>query len=508
LEFAAMKTVLRVAFVVTLALIGFAVGPAACGSNNPNGPGSEDGGEDGNCGYNCSATGGGDGGLVLGGGEGGGAPIMYMSGNCSGGGTTSISGTVYDPANVNPIYNVTVYVPGVSLPLPALPDGVSCNSCSDLYSTPVAAAVTDPTGHFSIPNAPVGAKIPLVVQVGKWRMVYTIANVTECQDNPQPDHSLRLPKNHTEGSLPNFAISTGQADSLECLLLRMGVDPGEYTGGAGGAGRLHIFTGYMGAVTQGGTSPDPGMTLWDQDMDINQFDVVLLSCEGQETVNMNQKVMWDYANGGGRVFASHFHYAWFDTGPFATMISPALATWTPGVQLIGGNGASGDVVSSTIVTTLPNGMAFPEGAALSKWLGVVGATGVLGAPAGELPIIYACNNAEVTATNSYSQSWAATDKNSPVPGATEYFSFDLPVGTSAEGKCGRVVYSDLHVSGGAGGTARGSLPGDYASSLEIVPDQCATGVLSPQEKALEFMIFDLSSCLIPIGMVGMPPTVQ
>jgi hypothetical protein len=114
----------------------------------------------------------------------------------------------------------------------------------------------------------------------------------------------------------------------------------------------------------------------------------------------------------------------------------------------------------------------------------------------------------VTATNSYSQSWVATDKNSSVPGATEYFSFDLPVGTSAEGKCGRVVYSDLHVSGGAGGTARGSLPGDYASSLEIVPSQCATGVLSRQEKALEFMSFDLASRLIPIGMVGMPPMVQ
>jgi hypothetical protein len=31
-----------------------------------------------------------------------------------------------------------------------------------------------------------------------------------------------------------------------------------------------------------------------------------------------------YANYGGRVFA-HFHYAWFNTGPFATMISPPLS---------------------------------------------------------------------------------------------------------------------------------------------------------------------------------------
>jgi len=78
----------------------------------------------------------------------------------------------------------------------------------------------------------------------------------------------------------------------------------------------------------------------------------------------------------------------------------------------------------------------------------------------------------------------------------------MPIGTSAEGKCGRIVYSDLHVSGGSGanGATRGpGLMPDYGSSLMICPDQCATGALSPQEKALEFMIFDLSSCLIPIG---------
>jgi hypothetical protein len=329
-------------------------------------------------------------------------------------------------------------------------------------------------------------------------MEYTLNSVTACTDNTQPDHSLRLPKNHTEGNFPNIAISTGNADSLECLLLRMGVDPGEYTGGSGGAGRIHIFTGNlngsMGAVTQGGTSPDPGTNLWDSDTDIEQYDVVLLSCEGGETANMNQKVLYDYGGVGGRVFASHFHYAWFDTGPFATMISPALATWTPTVELLGN-------INSNVVTTLPNGNAFPEGQALQKWLGVVGALGVNGAPSGELPIAYACHNSDVTNANVYSQQWISADKSSPSPGATQYFSFDMPIGTSAEGKYGRIVYSDLHVSG-APGASRGSLPPDYGSSLLICPDQCATGALSPQEKALEFMIFDLSSCLIPIGQMG------
>ena len=501
-----MKTLLRVLLVVTLTFLGFYVGPAACGSSGPNGSGPGDGGpgsDDSMC-YSCTP---GDGYTPppnFGGTSDGSSPgtIQFIHSNCSGTQTT-ISGKVYDPAGKNPIYNVTVYVPGVK-PLPTLPDGISCASCADLYATPKASAVTDADGNFKISpvmsltgNAlvPDGMGIPLVVQVGKWRKQYTLATVSACQDNPQPDGSLRLPKNHMEGDLPNIAISTGAADSLECLLLRMGVDAAEFTGGAGGAGRIHIFTGQGGATTNGGGSPDPGMALWNSDANINKFDVVLLSCEGAETMHMNQQALLDYANGGGRVFASHFHYAWFDTGPFAA-ISPSLATWTTSVQDIGN-------ISTNIVTTLPNGMPFPEGVALSKWLGNVGAL----SSNGELPIIYACHNADVSATNAYAQPWVSADKASPAANATEYFSFDLPVGSSAEGKCGRVVYSDMHVSGGAG-ASRGTLPADYANTLQIVPDQCATGALSPQEKALEFMVFDLSSCLIPPGQDEKPPIPQ
>ncbi|HEX7479232.1 MAG TPA: carboxypeptidase regulatory-like domain-containing protein, partial [Polyangiales bacterium] len=146
--------------------------------------------------------------------------------SCSSG-TTSISGKVYDPAGKNPLYNIVVYVPNE--PVAPLKAGASCDACADLYSgKPVAVALTDGTGAFTIKNAPDGANIPLVVQVGKWRMQTKVANVVRCQDNPQPDKSLRLPKNHTEGDIPNIAISTGGADTLECLLARIGVDKAEY----------------------------------------------------------------------------------------------------------------------------------------------------------------------------------------------------------------------------------------------------------------------------------------
>jgi hypothetical protein len=432
--------------------------------------------------------------------------------SCSAGTTTSISGKVYDPALKDPLYNVTVYVPGG--PLQPLPTGVStgadaCNCGALFKSGAVVSAATAVDGSFKLSNAPVGQQIPLVLQVGKWRRVVHV-NTTQCVDNPQADKSLSLPGTLTGAgpgdNVPEIAVSTGSADTLECLMQRIGLPPSEYVAGAGGTGHVHLYAGGSPGGGGGGGgggigTPEMGTinalpaadtNLWDSQAHLMPYDILLLSCEGGETYNANPPALESYLNAGGRAFGSHFHYAWF-AGPLSThqnYAAPAdwgnaLATWTPGAN---GNTSNGTIVQTLNGSTRP----FPKGVAFYQWLGLVNALGVLGAPAGELPINPARFNSVVTAANTPSQPWVQDDMSSN----TMYFSFDTPVNAQAgpDGGapqyCGRAVFSDLHVGGE-------TMPPDSPPPPPVNASGCTMADLSPQEKALEFMLFDLSSCVIP-----------
>ncbi|HEY2513483.1 MAG TPA: hypothetical protein VGI39_21595, partial [Polyangiaceae bacterium] len=380
----------------------------ACGSNSAvfngdAGTGGDDGG---------TSTGDGGGILVPPSGD---SSIIGTPGNCTGlqcqihscvgGASTTISGIVYDPAGNDPLYNVVVYVPN-SKPSP-LPTGASCDSCASLFTgDPVAAAVTDATGKFTIKNAPDGTNIPLVIQVGKWRRQITIPTVNACQDNFQIDkNQTRLPKDATEGDLPNIAISTGGADSLECLLERIGVSDSEYADGPSGSGHIHIFkgsavpsdagTGLPQPAEVSGTTPSSKDALWDKTSDMTPFDIVLLSCEGEETIGPNQAALVDYTAAGGRVFASHFHYNWFSPttltpvgGGAFSAASPPLASWLAGARPITDPPQGSDSIRGDIVQTLPDGGTFAKGVALDTWLTTVNAL-----QGGQLPIYAPKNNA-------------------------------------------------------------------------------------------------------------------
>jgi hypothetical protein len=424
-----------------------------------------------------------------------------------GGATTTITGKVLDPAGHNPLYNVVVFIPntqgGVLPPIPQGLNSASC-SCAELFAgeEPVVDTLTLADGTFTLKNVPSGTNIPLVVQVGKWRKEIVIPSVAPCTSTAIPGGTVSLPKNASDGmyaSLPNIAVSTGYADTLECLLTRIGVSETEFTGQPASPQHVHVFQG--GSAVLSGYNTNPGgpksaAGLWDKDSDIEQYDIVMLSCEGEPTTGAtaaSSQVVADYVNYGGRVFAEHYHYQFFYNAP---TIFPNLATWDPGE----GNTYT-PPINATIQTTLPNGMPFQEGTALEAWLTNVGAL-----TNNELSIAVPRGDALVGPTNAATP-WAVT-ATGVSPQTTQYFSWDMPFNAPKDDAgvpeyCGRVVFSDLHVSGGDGtGTSE-----DYTAALgTTVPTGCdATATLSPDEDALEFILFDLSSCVTPIGYPPKPP---
>ncbi len=431
----------------------------------------------------CGSTDvGGDG--DAGGGDGdGGGPVDACVGlecfqvSCPGGGTTTVSGTVYAPNGTLPLYNVVVYVPNSAVD--ALPAGATCDRCGQPPSgNPVVQAVTDTAGNFVLENVPVTDNLPLVIQVGKWRRQVTLPAVPACVDTPLPMATTRLPRNKSEGDIPQMALTTGGADALECLLRKIGLDDAEFTN-ASGTGRVHLFTGTGGTprfatTLNGGADFTNATTLWDTTPHLMPYDVTFLSCEagqnpGTKPVTARQALS-DYTNVGGRVFASHWHNIWIDLGtaPWPTTVTP---NYLPDL----GN------VTADINT------GFAKGAALAQWLfnPVVGGSTVLG----QIALTDTQHTVEAVnpATTERWISKATTANNRP---SVQYYQFTTPLTVDETQRCGKVVFSDIHVS----------TVDDSSGSLRF-PAGCTTTTLTAQEKVLAFMIFDIASCVgPPIGL--------
>ena len=387
--------------------------------------------------------------------------------------TTTISGKVYEPAGKTPLYNVVVYIPKFpEQPLPEIVDGATCDTCAASIGSVVASAITDAAGNFVLEDVPVGvADLPLVIQVGKWRRSFTVPAVTECGDTPLADTTIRLPRNQSEGHIPKIALTTGGADPLECLLPKIGLDLAEFTN-PDGTGRINLFSGPGGGSSYAAGGAFPYVTqLWSTVDQLKAYDLVLMACEGGPNPGDKPatalQAMQDYTSQGGRVFASHWHNYWAEGGP---QPFPTVATFNHQADLPSPFTAKVD-------------MSFPKGLALAQWLVNVNASTVQG----DLVLVEAQHT--IDAVNvATSTRWVYGES----PTSIQYLTFNTPIGVAEEEQCGRMVISDIHVSSGD-------------SIGQPFPNGCTTTDLSPQEKALLFMLFDLSACLIPDDDPPEPP---
>jgi hypothetical protein len=392
---------------------------------------------------------------------------------CPAGQRTSVRGKVFDPAGKVPLYNVLVYVPNG--PLDPINVGPSCDRCdTPISGKPIASALSDTAGEFRLDNVPVGTDIPLVVQVGKWRRQVKLPKVEACTETVVDDPNLvRLPRNQTEGNIPRIALTTGGADRLECLLRKIGIEDGEFTPEAG-PGRVNFFaaSGQGGAATasydvslNGGATFTRAISFWDDPEAFKRYDMVILSCEGAQFATEKKQPARDalvaYANMGGRVFASHWHNIWLEG-----------SSWSNVATFINTQD-SFDAYTGEVNTS------FPKGNALADWL-----YNVMASPTRGQLMIQAAKRTVMDVNAMFSTPWIRSPATS-APGV-QYFTFNTPAGAMAGAECGRVVFTDIHVSAG-----------DRAGPMFPFPKGCVTTELSPQEKALEFILFDLSSCVQP-----------
>jgi len=457
---------------------------------------------------------------------------------------TSISGTIYDPAGNNPLYNVIVSIPNAALD--PITTGATCASCAaQVTGQPIATALTDANGHFTLDNVPWGTDFPLVMQLGKWRRQVTISAsmvTRQCADNPiseaKPVSLLRLPRNIHDGdnngqytSIPKIAIAGGDAgtddspqtakERLQCLLRRIGVDAAEFSLPTG-TGSIHMYNQSANSdkcnqvAGSTGTFPDATSNLWDSQAHLNQYDVILLNCGGNaDGGNLGSTAgqafipspaavdrMKAYLNAGGRVFGEHFQYAWIRSFPsYPSTFGQEVATWYDLSKSVSRIGTSS---RDTLID-----QTFPKGVAFAEWLVNVGASSTLG----HLTLSSMAKFTAIDQINPPSQRWIYEPADATAPTATaqytHFFSFNTPLGAATADQCGKFVYTSLHVSD----SSSNGFPGDPvvaspAASLGGTTDCCSSRTeLSPQEKALEFMFFDLSACVIPVNLPPIaPPT--
>ncbi len=435
-------------------------------------------------------------------------PAQAPNDSCAVGQKTKLTGKVFAPNGTLPLPDATIYIPNGSTTFPygvqAFTDGVAggtCEQCNVQSSGPPLGGVTvksDEHGNFTLDNVPVGVDFPLVIQLGRWRRLVTIPARTACTTTALTAAQTRLPTRQFEGNsrdnIPLIAISTGQVDGLECVFRKLGIEQSQFgnpTGTATNAGgRIRLYRDNDVGSAKGGAridnnTPRTDSALTDTQAHLDQYDAVIMSCAGAAN-NRGQPILdrvRAYADKGGRVFSTHYEYVYLYTNqPWGGGTQPATSTaaWDANSRnpllSVGGN----DTPVSALVDETPGKRLL-----FSKWLAdpLVNALTATNPP--RLTITEARNDVDRPVSTG-AEEWISYYQDPSPPVAVLHYTFNTPWGAASANQCGRVLYSDFHVS--IGNTNGTTFPAECGNPLPA---------LTAQEKVLAFFLFDLTSCIEP-----------
>ena len=411
--------------------------------------------------------------------------------------------------------NVLVYVTNGSVTLPA--SGANCTSSSVTAAegcitqetvTPVVVAsgtgvyaytITGADGTFTLGGVPEGNSYTLVIQSGKWLNEFTEPSSGTVSGSISGLH-LNMPTTHSAtANIPLIAIQTGSADALECVFRDIGMASTEFTddsvtSGPSYGGRIHLYRG-NGAQMSSNT---PSSATLQAQAKLNSYDMVMFPCEGNGSTGASSTTvpyLINYTSLGGRVFATHNSDAWLDT----------TYTGTNGYYFYSAGGSPPMTWGSATSSVTPDpgygliNTSFSDGDTLASWLYEngysYGATGNNTGTENEVEISTLRFN--VDTVNAPAQSWLTLPAQSGQSYNVAYnggspimqFSFNTPWGASAANQYGRVLYNEYHVENVS------------ESGSPNFPAECPTlsgASQVPQEKMLEFAIFDLSAAVTPV----------
>jgi hypothetical protein len=305
------------------------------------------------CGPNAKTVDEGGGDNPGGGGPGGcqGAQCLNF---CPSGQQTSISGVVTAPNGVDPIPGALVYVPRA---LEEFPGEIACEICGEILANSLVLTKTNPDGTFTlgpIPTAedqPPGTVVQVVAQKGRFRKVVDLPIASPCAANAVPDDTFRLPGRHEgHNSIPRIAVATGDYDAMECVLLKIGLEQGQFD--------LYEGSAFGGDPFGGGSSPWAGFdTLLNDPAKMRTYNIIFINCTSdtwedmlaQETIRNNVR---DYVAGGGRLYVTDWSYDWVEQVPeFSPVIDyePGMSDPAPEQKDAATTGDGGEVVQADVL---------------------------------------------------------------------------------------------------------------------------------------------------------------
>lgn len=401
------------------------------------------------------------------------------------GSDTVVYGKVTAPNGIDPIREAIVYVPSSGTP-EEFPGEVSCEVCnSPVGGVPVTQTITGIDGTFELRRVPVTDGTPIVIQKGRWRKMTRI-KVEKCERQALSAEDARLPKAQNEGGIPRMAVAVGNWDAIECVLRGVGLSDREFTAPTGG-GAVHLYNNRAdGDGAPGAVSVRELLTDLKK---MKQYNLIFLNCSddtNSATLLTDPKVkknLVDYVAAGGRMYVTDWSYDFVGQPPeFAPYIcfndnKPCTDLTPHGRFSATGLGRTGSV--NPLWAEIEQG--HQGGRNLAAWMAMLPDP----SPGGKVKIVDDVG------------SWVLMQKTSPdqtkYPSTTWLWgtikgerrpvtvTFDYP----AQNACGKVLYATYHTR--------------EHNESGLFPAYCPKTKLIAQEQVLEYLIFEISSCIGPIG---------